>query len=361
MEPYFLEKMSRAEKIKHGIDFSTASVIEIGALDKPLTPPDAPHVFYVDHADTPTLREKYRNETSVNTEKIVHVSGVWGRQTLAEAARAAAPVDFIVASHVIEHVPDLVTWLKELDSVLKPGAQVRLVIPDKRYCFDMTRNESTLVDVLSAYAVKARMPQPQQIIDFALHVVSVDCGKVWAGIAQEHSRFYRDQDALDLAHDVVKNGTYHDVHCWVFTPLSFARLMLRLAELKLSVFGCAGFSDTECNTLEFFCFLKKFERTEDAVRSWQQLIEKLEGALPPPISEEDASRALKAEIEQLANRLREAQRQVDEANTQADKANTQADRANARADEVNAQIAAMQSTLSWRVTQPLRLVRRLLR
>ncbi len=54
------------------------------------------------------------------------------------------PADLLVASHVIEHVPDLITWLREIASVLKPTGQARLAIPDRRYTFDLLRVETQL-------------------------------------------------------------------------------------------------------------------------------------------------------------------------------------------------------------------------
>lgn len=94
-----------------GIDLAKAHCIEIGALCRPIVPPDTARVFYVDHLDTAGLREKYRNDPNVDIDNIVHVGGVWGGNTLAEAAAPVVPADFIVASHVIEHVPDLIGWL----------------------------------------------------------------------------------------------------------------------------------------------------------------------------------------------------------------------------------------------------------
>jgi hypothetical protein len=34
---------------------------------------------------------------------------------------------------------------------------------------------------------------------------------------------------MNIARDVLENGTYHDTHCWVFTPRSFGSLFERLA------------------------------------------------------------------------------------------------------------------------------------
>ena len=64
---------------------------------------------------------------SVNPDLIVETDAIWGDQALLGALKR--PVDFIVASHVVEHVPDLVTWLSELHSALTEGGQVRLCSP----------------------------------------------------------------------------------------------------------------------------------------------------------------------------------------------------------------------------------------
>lgn len=339
--------MSKIEKINKGINYSSASVIEIGALDKPLSPRDAAQVFYVDHIDTPALKRKYEKDAAVDIERIVHVGGVWGKQALAEAAHAVAPVDFILASHVIEHVPDLITWFKEFDSVLKPGGEVRLVVPDKRYCFDFARRETNIVDVLAAYVVKARVPQPQQTIDFQLHARTADCVRIWEGTLDgfESKRFCRDQEALDVAYDVVVNGTYHDVHCWVFTPLSFAKLMLRLVELNLLEFGCSDFEDTELHTLEFFCFLRKMYSAQEAARTWEQLIEKIERSEAPKVKESDHVTELNERISQLLRDLDAAGREVEAANQ--------------KINAMKKEIQAIRSTISWKVTEPLRFLRRL--
>ena len=93
-------------------------------------------------------------------------------------------VDYLVASHVVEHIPDLVSWFGELSSVLKPGGTVRLAVPDRRFCFDYRRAESQVADVLTAHLVRARRPQPREIIDFYIHLMPIDAGEAWDGSAK---------------------------------------------------------------------------------------------------------------------------------------------------------------------------------
>ena len=145
---------SRRDKILANLDLKALKGLEIGALASPLVKPEEGNIFFVDHVDTETLLKKYGPDPSVNKADIMHVDAVWGAQTLQDCIGAGRKVDYVVASHVIEHVPDLVTWLSEIHSVLRKNGSLRLAIPDRRYTFDYLRNESRIHDVLEAYLLQ---------------------------------------------------------------------------------------------------------------------------------------------------------------------------------------------------------------
>ncbi len=258
------------DRIRAGIDFSSAQTLEIGPLYRPFVLKSEGKVIYVDHADTRTLREKYKDDPNFNVADIVEVDAVWGRQTLRECVGVDRKVDFIIASHVIEHVPDLIAWLQELKSVLSQGGEIRLVIPDKRYTFDYTRRTTELADILDAYLRKARAPLPRCILDHVLNVRVVDTSAAWAGPLDEEAlqRHHPFELAIDTARDALVTGKYHDVHCWVFTPLSFARLMRQCAQHDLLDLACHRFEDTLHGTLEFTAFLKQGAGKEAVASSW---------------------------------------------------------------------------------------------
>src|SRR5258708_2223917 len=109
---------AQRKKLLHGLDVSKLVGVEIGALDKPYVRREDGEVLYVDYTDRDTLVQKYKDDPHVNVGNIVHVDAIWGHNTLAGAVRDRK-VDYVVASHVIEHVPDLITWLSELRSILK--------------------------------------------------------------------------------------------------------------------------------------------------------------------------------------------------------------------------------------------------
>ncbi|MEX3900116.1 methyltransferase domain-containing protein [Paraburkholderia sp. BR10954] len=47
--------------------------------------------------------------------------------------------DYVIASHVIEHVLDLVGWVHSLLAALKHAGRIVLAVPDRRYTFDYVR------------------------------------------------------------------------------------------------------------------------------------------------------------------------------------------------------------------------------
>lgn len=265
--------MDRREKVLHGLDLKRSVGLEIGPLANPMVKKSDGDVLYVDYADAPALRLRYANDPHVDVTQIVDIDAVWGEKTILDALDGKL-VDYIVASHVIEHVPDLITWLNELHSVLLPEGEVRLVIPDKRYTFDYLRAETQLCDVVSAYLVRARVPQPREIIDFCVNKVQIDVVDAWQGDVNPDNlpRDFTFEGAVWLAKDVIANGTYHDVHCWVFTPYSFARLCAELAKAGLLDFSCKAFRLTERNQLEFFVTLVKSTDKQEIVQSWREMM-----------------------------------------------------------------------------------------
>jgi 2-polyprenyl-3-methyl-5-hydroxy-6-metoxy-1,4-benzoquinol methylase len=248
---------------------------EIGALALPMVRRDEGNIIYIDHADTAALRQKYATHDDIDCSKIVEVDAVWGEQTLRDCVGARAPLDYVVASHVIEHVPDMVTWLADIASILKPGGELRLVIPDRRYTFDILRLETRLHDVLDAYVRRAAIPSPRAILEHYLLLRRVPEPADWpaAGLDLPALQPYAGVEfALNLARDALANGTYHDVHCWIFTPRSFLGLCHELAKAGLLSFQLGYWIDTAVKDKEFFAGLRRCDNHAEAVASWARAL-----------------------------------------------------------------------------------------
>lgn len=247
--------MDRRARILKGLNLRDSIGVEIGALDKPLVTREMGQVLYVDHADTTALRRKYQEHTNVCADAIVDVDGVWNNNTLLESIDGRK-VDYVIASHVIEHVPDMITWLRDLEAALAPGGEIRFAIPDMRYTFDCLRRETVFSDVLPAYIARAKCPMPREVIDFVANAADVRSDLLWHKPAARaiSRRLYTCADAAKLG-DAAMRGEYHDVHCWTFTPASFARLMQQITAAGLSNLSCRGFTDTPIGFTEFYISL----------------------------------------------------------------------------------------------------------
>ena len=272
---------NRRDKILAGIDVSKVQGLEIGPLASPLVTPIEGSIITVDHVDTETLKKKYSNDQTVKVDKIAKVDAVWGTQTLQECIGHGRKVDYVVASHVVEHVPDLITWFSEIRSILNTGGTLRLAVPDRRFTFDYLRNESRLHDIIDAYLQKARRPLPRMILEHFSLVSAVDCRAAWEGRLDTKNlqRFSSMRDAMHLAKDSLEHGHYHDAHCWIFTPVSFVRLCHDLAALDLVEFACSHCIPTARNEFEFYIGMTPSSDRTAILKSWLDAEEGLKNSV----------------------------------------------------------------------------------
>lgn len=258
---------TRTQKLLRCIDAANQVGVEIGALDKPIVTREMGQVYYVDHDTTEALRTRFADPShNIDLNKIVEVDYIWGEKGLAELfqGQTAAGFDYVIASHVVEHVPDLIGWLSEIRSILKPGGILSLAVPDKRQCFDYQRPVSRLSEVTEAYLQHSRKPSPQQIFDQVSSAVSYRGSTAWSGAIDPSklSRISSTQDALNAAKTAFASGEYCDVHCWVFTPASFLQLLSEIAALDLLQFEIAEFYGTK--GCEFFVSLRATQQAQPA-------------------------------------------------------------------------------------------------
>lgn len=267
----------REAHLLRGLDLRASVGAEIGPLDRPVVAKARGEVHYVDHCDTAALKARWASDPGVDVDAL-HVDAVWGRLTLRQAladasafTHAAGGLDYVIASHVVEHVPDLVSWLAEVHAVLAAHGHLRLAVPDRRYTFDYLRRTSTLAEVLDAHVRQRRTPSASRVLDFALNMVHVDCGQAWRGVLVPSAlvRGYSDEAAIALARSAEDTDAYHDVHCWVFTPHAFATLMAQLARCHLLAFACEWLVPTAPDTYEFFASLRPEADHARVVRSWE--------------------------------------------------------------------------------------------
>jgi SAM-dependent methyltransferase len=117
--------------------------IEIGALHSPFPVPAGARVSYVDHLCTSRLREEY---PELAHRPLVEVDIVDDGETLATLEDST--LDFVIASHFLEHCEDPIRAFKAHLRVLRDGGVWLLAIPDRRRGVDREREATPLEHLL---------------------------------------------------------------------------------------------------------------------------------------------------------------------------------------------------------------------
>lgn len=331
--------MDRRQAILNGIDIAGGKGLEIGPLAAPLVAKRDGNIHYLDYYTTAELKKKYIADPNVDVGRIVDIDIPTAGLGIAEATASLAPFDYVVASHVIEHVPDLIGWLAEIASILRVGGRLALAVPDKRFTFDVLREETRFRELLNPYFFACKRPSPAQHYDFrTLATGPIPVGEAWAGTL-EYSAIKPTHDpatAMAMVRDAWRAERYEDSHCTVFTDQSFLDILERMIEHDLLDFAVADFVRTAPGNFEFYATLEKLPPSEDrtATRSVQR------DSLPREVMAAKHGRTRDAVL----------CGEVDSAML-----------ARAEAAILRAEITALRSSRSWRMTKPCRAIGRAVR
>lgn len=228
--------------------------LEIGPSHRPIAPKRSGfNVRILDHLDASGLRAKYADQ-GVDTSAIEDVDYIWRGEPL-EQLVGGARFGWIVASHVIEHVPDLIGFLNSCERILAHGGILSLAVPDKRYCFDCERENSSLARVIDAGLMKPSTHTPGTAAEYFLKVRRKGGKIAWKrGHRGALEPVHGLEDAV-RAMAMAKDGVYKDLHAWVFTDESFRQLIRDLRDLQLISLQERSFIDTQ--GCEFFVTLAR--------------------------------------------------------------------------------------------------------
>ena len=256
--------------------------LEIGPLSRPLVLKSRHSVKYVDHCSTEELMVKYP-ETDEHISGIHSVDLIWNEKTILEI-NSDVKVDYIVASHVIEHVPNPLGWLHEVHEALKIKGFLYLIIPDKRFTFDAFRSVTSMQEIREAAKEFRRKPGWRSIIDHFVNVRKIDTWLAWDNYESiNEAEPHHNLEDLKHALEEFEQGKYIDVHATVFTPWSFFEFM-RIAQDEFQInFKLVDFLTTQDHDLEFYVVLQKISTQEE---NWQNLAADVFSAANWPTSHE---------------------------------------------------------------------------
>ncbi len=198
--------------------------LEIGPGYNPLVPKaEGYRVETADYTDADGLRAKYLGNPHVDTARIEAVDHVLdGSRTLADAVGQPASFDYLVASHVIEHTPDMLGFLQSCEALLAPGGVLLLAVPDKRHCFDVLQPLTSTGAVLQAHLDRRTRPTPGAVFDDVAYNAVRGASIGWLASNTTPLRFFAPLHAAAAAFDAARRSPeYRDVHVWRFVPSSF--------------------------------------------------------------------------------------------------------------------------------------------
>jgi hypothetical protein len=246
---------SRRERILGNIEPERLVGLEFGPLTRPIVTKSEGRVDYVDYLDGDGLREKYETDPNVDTASIVEVDIVLENGRLPPRA-LGGNYDYIIASHVFEHLADPIGWLAQCGCALRAGGALCLALPDRRYSFDILRSDTPLRDWIDGYVLQRSRPSPGQVFDAVSHTSSMPNGTPWhrAPTPEELRPSVDLSEALALAKRAI--AEHVDVHCSTFTPAAWFRLLGDLRILGLCSFELAWSHDTQRGEIEFFAGLR---------------------------------------------------------------------------------------------------------
>lgn len=252
---------SRFEKMTGTLDLRGQVGLEVGPLCFPVVRREHGTIYYADVDTTEGLRTRYATDPAIDVNAIVEVDFATGDKTLRQTIGEAGRFDYVVLSHVFEHLPSPLTYLEDLHALLRPGGQVCMAIPDRRFTFDRCRRETDLGELIEAYLEGRSRPGYREVFDH-FHKFVPPSGEEPAD--PEADRRQRLRAAQDWARTAVARERYVDVHATVYTPSSFLCLMRDAATVGYLRFELAAFWPTAPGEHEFFVTLRRLEQDATA-------------------------------------------------------------------------------------------------
>ncbi len=235
-------------------------VLEVGPSYNPIvTKADGWNVHVVDHATKSELESKYR-QWNVDVSRMEEVDYIWQGGPLHEAipAHLHGKYERVLASHVIEHMPDMLTFLQSISTLLSPTGTLALAVPDKRFCFDFMRPCTLTSDVITANMVSGSNHTAKAAYETYFYHANAGGSIAWSGAPPGkivlHHGWQVSVDSFNMFCDVDQTA-YIDMHASCFTPCSFELIILELAALGLCDLTVRNLYRT--NGYEFFVVLDK--------------------------------------------------------------------------------------------------------
>ncbi|WP_157235534.1 methyltransferase domain-containing protein [Methylosinus sp. LW4] len=205
----------RLEFVRSILDLTPCSGLEIGACDLPSIPKYLGACEFADFRTAEEMIELWK----LSPETVVPVTYLLNREDLV-SSQVDKRFDYVIACHVIEHIPNPIGYIQDLQKLLDPreGGIIILAVPDKRHTADVSRSSTRLEHLLMDHHDNCRAPTMEHVMEFS---------RAWspelAAMSERSTLEYYNWATAYLA------SGHADAHCHVWTDEEFFRQMERLA------------------------------------------------------------------------------------------------------------------------------------
>jgi SAM-dependent methyltransferase len=225
-----------------------ASALEIGPFCNPLL--RGPNVSYFDVLTLEALVAQARHFG-------LDPSGIPSIDFVGELSSIGGRFDVVLSSHCLEHQPDIVRHLQEVEQLLMPDGAYFLLVPDKRYCFDHFIPLSNLAEVIVAHREQRKTHTLRSVIECRALTTHNDNVRHWQGDHGIIFEGFEERLQAALEEYYVADGKYIDVHAWYFNPDSASAILSALQSMGLSKLEVQRVYPTRYGANEFWMILKR--------------------------------------------------------------------------------------------------------
>lgn len=232
-------------------------ILEIGALNNPLFNKNEYEVYYLDIMTTEELKENYKNEKQI-VDTILPVDFVLNDNYENTFKDIDIEFDYVCSSHVLEHIPNPISYLLDISKILSTNGRLCMLIPDKDFTFDHYRENSSFSDWFDVYTRGERINTPRRVLDHLSSYVDENVpANYWNKRVNKYPIAYV-EGCLEIYSKYVNDfdNNYFNGHYWVFTDISFLKILANLFKFNLIPYKLVDFYPTAFNDNTFGVILE---------------------------------------------------------------------------------------------------------
>lgn len=315
-------------------------ILEFGPLIRPfVSKKDYPNIIFADVRSTEDIKKLYTSNDyleatglTVDIDSVAEIDYVI-KDSYTKTFKNEKKFDVVYLSHVIEHMPDIISFFRDVVNILNKDGKLVLIYPDARYCFDHFRNGTTFIDAYDVYMNKSI--NAKAVFDFTYNVIHENSEWFFWNSKDIFKKLPKNdfKASLKSLNDSKVNILPDDVHFWPFSDYQFVKFLYDMDRAGLLDLEISDFHETQYNTQEFMIVLTPKENKKLNYGKYEEIISCIS-----PIGKANKSRE---EKQDLAKRVTQLEADAEEAKKVTEEANKVA-------EETKSELESIYNSKKWR-------------